>query len=99
MARISAGWTYVEWDFFIHLSEYYTSLKLATLSLTPYIASKDKKINEVQIGKDVEGGRRGLIEVLSQHLPEETEGNYETPQSRWKVSRQKCDPSPSQIQV
>jgi hypothetical protein len=46
---------------FTHLSEYYTSLKLATLSLTPYIASNDKKINDVQIGKDMEGSRRDLM--------------------------------------
>jgi hypothetical protein len=49
MARISAGtgfWAYAEWDSFTHLSKYYTSLKLATLSLTPYIASNDKNINE-----------------------------------------------------
>jgi hypothetical protein len=34
LAHVSAGtgfWTYVDWDFFAHLSEYYTPLKPVTL--------------------------------------------------------------------
>jgi hypothetical protein len=40
IAHISAGtgfWTYVDWDVFAHLSEYYTPLKPVTLFLTPCI--------------------------------------------------------------
>jgi hypothetical protein len=39
----SAGigfWTYVDWDRFAHLSEYYTLLKPVTLLLTLYIEER-----------------------------------------------------------
>jgi hypothetical protein len=43
--------------------------------------SDNKKTDERQTGKDLEGNGHGLIEVLSQDLPRGAGENYEKPQS------------------
>jgi hypothetical protein len=51
------------------------------------------------IRNDCEANSRGLIELLSWHLPEEMEKNYDKPQSGWLVSRSKLEPRTFRIQT
>jgi hypothetical protein len=41
-----------------------------------YIASNERMIDSWWIGKDLEGSVRGLIEIQSWYIPEETEENH-----------------------
>jgi hypothetical protein len=57
--------------YFFFLSGYATTLPVSTLCSIEW-----RVIDEWWIGKDLEWSGRGLIEVLSGHLPGGTEENY-----------------------
>jgi hypothetical protein len=42
-------------------------------------------IDELRIGKNVQGSGRGLTAILSQNLPVGIQGNHEKPQSGYLV--------------
>jgi hypothetical protein len=53
---------------------------ISTSAITPQIWSWIVGwVEEWWIGKDLEGNGCGLIEILSQHMPGETEENQENP--------------------
>jgi hypothetical protein len=46
------------------------------VNISEYMAMNDRMVGEYWIEKELEGNGRDLIEVLSWHLPGETEENH-----------------------
>jgi hypothetical protein len=69
------------------------------VSTRDYIASNGRITEEWWIGKDLEGGSRGLIELLSRHLPGGAERNHEKCHSEYPVSRPRSEQNISWVRV
>lgn len=62
-------------------------------------SSNARFIDDCWIGNYLAGSGRGLVEVLTRHLPVGTDRNHKHPHSEWPMSRRSFEPSTSGTRV